>query len=142
MRSGLRPIHSVETMTWTSEMSGTASSGVFVMAQMPHAVNTTVPVNTTKRFDAHQSMVRLIITCILAGPTAARWRGAARYESLCSRRPQALAHHHRELLGAKPLTTARDRDCHVPPAGHHHLPRSSICTAAGPIQLRLAPHRR
>src|SRR5437016_11268531 len=68
MRSGLRPIHSVETMTWTSEMSGTASSGVFVMAQMPHAVNTTVPVNTTKRFDAHQSMVRLIITCILAGP--------------------------------------------------------------------------
>src|SRR5438093_506322 len=36
MRSGLRPIHSVETITCTSEMSGTASSGVLVMAQMPH----------------------------------------------------------------------------------------------------------
>src|SRR5438093_10946526 len=68
MRAGLLPIHWVQTMTWTAEMAGTASSGVFVMAQMPHAVSTTVPVNTTKRFAAHQSMVRLIITCILAGP--------------------------------------------------------------------------
>src|SRR6266446_2200968 len=62
MRSGLRPIHSVETITCTSEMSGTASSGVFVMAQMPHTVRTTVPVNTRNRFEAHQSIVRSIMS--------------------------------------------------------------------------------
>src|SRR5213593_458750 len=61
IRSGLRPIHSVETITCTSEMSGTASSGVRVIAQMPQAVRITVPVNTRNRFEAHQSMVRSII---------------------------------------------------------------------------------
>src|SRR5438132_2595214 len=61
IRSGLRPIHSVATITCTSEMSGTASSGVFVIAQMPHTVTITVPVKTRKRFDAHQSITRSII---------------------------------------------------------------------------------
>src|SRR6266704_6131285 len=71
MRSGLRPIHSVETITCTSEISGTASSGVFVMAQMPHTVTIAVPVNTRNRLDAHQSMVRSIMTIapsLEAGP--------------------------------------------------------------------------
>src|SRR5207244_1368752 len=61
IRSGLRPIHSVATITWTSEISGTASSGVFVIAQMPHTVTMTVPLKTRKRFDAHQSITRSII---------------------------------------------------------------------------------
>src|SRR5437870_11976677 len=61
MRSGLRPIHSVETITCTSEMSGTASSGVRVIAQMPHTVRITVPVNTRNRLDAHQSIIRSIM---------------------------------------------------------------------------------
>src|SRR6202035_4179684 len=77
MRSGLRPIHSVETITCTSEMSGTASSGVFVMAQMPHTVRTTVPVNTRNRFEAHQSIVRSIMSItpsIDAGPALRRKR--------------------------------------------------------------------
>src|SRR3972149_1487075 len=56
MRSGLRPIHSVETITWTSEMSGTASSGVRVIAQTPQSVSTIVPMETRKRLAAHQSM--------------------------------------------------------------------------------------
>src|SRR5919201_6363093 len=62
IRSGLRPIHSVETITWTSEMSGTASSGVLVIAQMPQTDRTTVPVNTRNRLAAHQSMIRSIMT--------------------------------------------------------------------------------
>src|ERR1700692_2450772 len=62
MRSGLRPIHSVDTITCTSEISGTASSGVRVIAQMPHTVRMTVPVNTRNRLAAHQSMIRSIMT--------------------------------------------------------------------------------
>src|SRR6266436_4777326 len=62
MRSGLRPIHSVDTITCTSEISGTASSGVRVIAQMPHTVRITVPVNTRNRLVAHQSMIRSIMT--------------------------------------------------------------------------------
>src|SRR2546427_762599 len=61
IRSGLRPIHSVETITCTSEMSGTASSGGLVMAQMPDTVRTTVPVKTRNRLDAHQSIIRSIM---------------------------------------------------------------------------------
>ena len=61
MRSGLRPIHSVETIAWTSEISGTASSGVCVIAQTPDNVRTTVPVNTRNRLRAQVSMMLLII---------------------------------------------------------------------------------
>src|SRR5205814_3249747 len=71
MRSGLRPIHSVETITWTSEISGTASSGVRVMAQIPDNVRTTVPVKTRNRFDAHQSIIFSIIIWLSQGPTPA-----------------------------------------------------------------------
>src|SRR5207249_1633538 len=67
IRSGLRPIHSVETITCTSEMSGTASSGVRVIAQTPHTVTITVPVNTRNRLDAHQSMIRSIMVEIHQG---------------------------------------------------------------------------
>src|ERR671935_775477 len=72
IKSGLRPIHSVATITWTSEMSGTASSGVFVIAQMPHTVRITVQVNTTNRLDAHQSMIRSIMTLLDRGTSSRR----------------------------------------------------------------------
>src|SRR6266571_1456545 len=85
MRSGLRPIHSVETITCTSEISGTASSGVLVMAQMPHTVTMTVPVNTRNRLDAHQSMIRSIMLL--------------------------LPRDHRELLGSEALPASCDRHC-------------------------------
>src|SRR5438552_13662995 len=83
MRSGLRPIHSVDTITCTSEISGTASSGVFVMAQMPHSVSTTMPVKTRNRLDVHQSIIRSIMT-------------------------SASARDHRQLLGSEALPASRD----------------------------------
>src|SRR6266550_1898797 len=67
MRSGLRPIHSVDTITCTSEISGTASSGVRVIAHTPHNVRTTVPTNTRNLLDVHQSIVRSIILFSVAG---------------------------------------------------------------------------
>src|SRR5712691_9653623 len=94
MRSGLRPIHSVETITCTSEMSGTASSGVLAMAQMPHTVRITVPVNTRNRLDAHQSMIRSIMLS---------------------------ARDHRQLPGSEAPPASRDGHGGIPPAGHHHL---------------------
>src|SRR5438874_7601964 len=102
MRSGLRPIHSVETMTWTSEMSGTASSGVFVIAQMPQTVRTTVPVNTRNRFDAHQSMIVSIMTIA----------PVVRVRLLCSQC---------DLFLADFLAALLDADGHVPLASHHHV---------------------
>src|SRR3954465_10103577 len=65
IRSGLRPIQSVDTITWTSEMSGTASSGVAVAAHTPHAVSTSVPVKTRNRLRAHHSISRPNICCVL-----------------------------------------------------------------------------
>src|ERR1041384_6406551 len=99
MMSGLRPIHSVDTITCTSEMSGTASSGVAVIAQMPQSVRAAVPVNTRNRLPAHQSMIRLI-TVLLCGD----------WELLRRHVPAAALHH----------------DGRVPRAGHHHLARPSV----------------
>src|SRR5882672_7526057 len=169
MRSGLRPIHSVDTITCTSEMSGTASTGVCVIAQMPQSVRTMIPVKTTNRLAAHQSMMRLIILYFLAGPhifyragapppalllgmftprngsrlslaDASRARRAPRLRPLAW--PQALAGHDRHLFGSQSLAVARDADGHVPPPGHHHVPRSSIDSATNRQQLHFAPHRR
>src|SRR5258705_12398644 len=104
MMSGLRPIHSVETMTCTSEMSGTASSGVAVIAQMPHSVSTIVPVNTRKRLPAHQSMIRAITWLSCPG----------------------LLRGHRRLLRRKLLPAPHRHHRHVPFARHHHLPFSPV----------------
>src|SRR5438874_2741334 len=109
MRSGLRPIHSVETITCTSEISGTASSGVFVIAQMPQTVRMTVPVNTRNRFDAHQSMVRSIMTEAL--------RSTPSRPSLCR---------HRQLLLPEALAVLHDIDGDVPRAGHHHVALTGV----------------
>src|SRR5215831_18645120 len=48
-------------ITCTSEMSGSASSGMLLMAQIPARTSATVPVKTRKRFSAHHSMIREII---------------------------------------------------------------------------------
>src|SRR5215470_7291400 len=108
MRSGLRPIHSVETITCTSEMSGTASSGVLFIAQMPQTVRTTVPVNTRNRLDAHQSMIRSIMRDS-ARPAMTRLLRRQR-DFLLTELLAALHHHH----GGVPLP------------GHHDVARSAV----------------
>src|ERR1700719_1317434 len=104
MRSGLRPIHSVDTITWTSEISGTASSGVRVIAQMPHTVRMTVPVNTRNRLPAHQSMIRSIM--IVAPSLAAS---------------QVLLRGQRQRLLADFLAVLFYAQGHIPLARHHHV---------------------
>src|SRR3981081_415649 len=105
MGSGLRPIHSVDTITCTSEISGTASSGVRVIAQMPQTVTITVAVNTRNRLAAHQSMIRSIMV---------------RPSSEAS--PFAhLACDDGQLLACETLPPSYNGHCGIPPAGHHHL---------------------
>src|SRR6266436_8139314 len=60
MRLGGCPAHGVCTMTCTSEMSGKASSGIRRRDQIPASTSSSVPVNTRKRFCAHQSIQREI----------------------------------------------------------------------------------
>src|SRR2546423_12070216 len=103
MRSGLRPIHSVDTITCTSEISGTASSGVRVIAQMPHTVRMTVPVNTRNRLAAHQSMIRSIMTIA---------------PSLDARR---LLGRQRECLVPDFFAALFDADGNVPLPSYHHV---------------------
>src|ERR1700680_4891088 len=109
MRSGLRPIHSVDTITWTSEISGTASSGVRVIAQVPHTVRMTVPVNTRYRLAAHPSMMRSIMT---VRSVARRLSGLLRRQDECLL-PDGFA----ALLHA---------DGDVPFARHHHVARPHV----------------
>src|SRR6266851_666747 len=47
-------------MTWTSEISGNASKGMRRNDQIPASTRRSVPVNTRKRFRAHQSIQRAI----------------------------------------------------------------------------------
>src|SRR6266446_4749591 len=121
MRSGLRPIHSVDTITCTSEISGTASSGVRVIAQMPHTVRITVPVNTRNRLAAHQSMIRLIMT-IAPSLDAPGFVASPRDD--------------RQLLGSEALPPSYDGHGGIPPARHHHLPAPAIDPAPRRRQLR------
>src|ERR1700704_6286188 len=122
MRSGLRPIHSVEMMTWTSEISGTASSGVFVIAQMPHTVTITVPVNTRNRLDAHQSMIRSIMRNAPRRSTPLRSLGG---ES--------------ELLLPDLFSLFLDADGDVPGARHHHVRHAHVHAGARGLQLHVIP---
>src|SRR5258706_5475425 len=62
--SGLRPIHSVETITWVSERSGMASSVVFGKARMPKPAATRIAARVRTRFRAHQAMRRSIIALL------------------------------------------------------------------------------
>src|SRR5258708_39296579 len=60
MMLGGSPSQLVWMITWTSEMSGSASSGMCPMAQMPAITNSNTPVKTRNRLRAHHSIVRLI----------------------------------------------------------------------------------
>src|SRR5712692_7809375 len=121
MRSGLRTIHSVETITWTSEISGTASSGVRVIAQMPHTVTMTVPVNTRNRLAAHQSMIRSIITISpLDAASSQLLRGQG------------------DLLLANVFPAFHHHDRRVPFPGHPYVAGSHVHAVARWFQLHLA----
>src|SRR5437667_11341706 len=123
MRSGLRPIHSVETITCTSEISGTASSGVRVIVQMPHTVSITVPVNTRNRLAAHQSMIRSIMT---VAPSLDAPLGSLRGD--------------RHLLLAEFLAALFHAHGDVPLAGHHHVARSHVRARTRRLELHFVSH--
>src|SRR5215472_4545008 len=60
MRLGGWPAQLVCTMTWTSEMSGNASRGMFRSDQIPVSTSRSVATKTRKRLSAHQSIHRAI----------------------------------------------------------------------------------
>src|SRR5215472_16294324 len=60
MRLGGWPTQLVCTMTWTSEISGRASKGMFRSDQIPASTSRSVATKTRKRFSAHQSIQRAI----------------------------------------------------------------------------------
>src|SRR5437879_460487 len=120
MMSGLRPIHSVETMTWTSEISGTASSGVCLIAQMPQTMRITVPVNTKNRFDAHQSMMRSIM---IRSPS-----------------PRPSFRGQRQFLLADLFAALLDAHGDGPLAGHRDLTGAGVGSPTGRRQFHLVAH--
>src|SRR5215831_8631050 len=60
MRPGGCPAQLVWTMTCTSEISGSASKGMFRNDQIPASTSRSVATKTRKRFSAHQSIQRAI----------------------------------------------------------------------------------
>src|SRR5215475_1102934 len=60
MRLGGCPAQLVWTMTCTSEISGSASKGIFRRDQIPASTSSSVATKTRKRFPAHQSIQRAI----------------------------------------------------------------------------------
>src|SRR5215469_793994 len=60
MRLGGWPAQLVCTMTCTSEISGSASRGIFRNDQIPASTSRSVATKTRKRFSAHQSIQRAI----------------------------------------------------------------------------------
>src|SRR5918996_3596098 len=126
MRSGLRPGHSVAMMTWTSEMSGTASSGVVTIAHTPTTARTAVPVKTRKRLSVHHSMSREIM-----GPEIRTWFDVSRSSG-----------EQGELATRQGSATSRYRDGHIPAAGHRDLAGAAVRSVACVRQPGFAPHRR
>src|SRR5215469_18657650 len=60
MRLGGCPAQLVCTITCTSEMSGSASNGMFRSDQIPASTSSSVATKIRKRFFAHQSIQRVI----------------------------------------------------------------------------------
>src|SRR5437016_398020 len=64
------PSQLVWIITCTSDMSGRASNGMLFMDQSPASTTARVPAKTRKRFSAHHSMIREIMShasrCIYA----------------------------------------------------------------------------
>src|SRR5882762_6287689 len=91
--SGLRPIHSVEMITWVSDRSGIASSGVSQRARTPNPAATMIAARVSTRFRAHHAMRRSIIASL---PFLRR-----RLE-LALRRYEEIARGHHDLSGLEP----------------------------------------
>src|SRR3954447_13191204 len=62
MSWGLRPIQSVNTITWFSDRSGMASTGVCRTAYSPHTATPTQARITSHRLRTLNSMIRAIMT--------------------------------------------------------------------------------
>src|SRR6059058_2475333 len=104
-------------------MSGTASSGVLVIAQIPQTVMITVLVNTRNRFDAHQSMIRSIIDVYSARRARPDLRGGDG-----------------DFLLSDLLAVLPDADRRVPFPGHHDVAGTRVLPASGWFQLLVIPH--
>src|SRR5579863_4766881 len=85
MRLGGWPIHSVWMITWTSEMSGSASSGIRLSDQMPPSTSASTPKKRIKRLALHQSIV-LSITLL----SSHRHRAAGGHVHLLARDRMAI----------------------------------------------------
>src|SRR5215472_18742314 len=75
MRLGGWPTQLVCTMTCTSEISGSASKGMFRNDQIPASTSRRVATKTRKRFSAHQSIQRVITLHPSRGVEAELFRG-------------------------------------------------------------------
>src|SRR6516165_2279161 len=75
MRLGGWPTQLVCTMTCTSEISGSASKGMFRSDQIPASTSRRVATKTRKRFSAHQSIQRAITLHPSRGVQAELFRG-------------------------------------------------------------------
>src|SRR5437870_6631282 len=87
-------------MTCTSEMSGNASKGIRRSDQIPASTRRSVPVNTRKRFRAHQSIQRAITL-------------------------HASRRVHAELFAGHGLPVLFRDDCHLPRSAAFELGRAS-----------------
>src|SRR3989442_5361757 len=116
--SGLRPIHSVETITCVSERSGMASSGVFRSARTPKPAATMTATRVSARFFAHQAMRRPIMEAPL--PFLRRGLESA------LRRDQKVPRDHYDLSSLEPA-----HDLVIIPSlcAQGDLPRSEVAIA-------------
>src|SRR5947208_2137525 len=88
---GGSPSQLVWMITCTSEMSGSASSGIWLMDQIPARVSRTTPVKIKKRFCAQHSIIRETTVKYLLGHS---WKQLARHpgeEERMRQPPPAIA---------------------------------------------------
>src|SRR5690349_15120491 len=102
-------------MTWTSEISGSASSGMRRSDQIPARTRSRVPVKTRNRFFAHQSIHRVITLHSSRGVDAHLFAGDGLPILLGDNRdlPRAAAVElGRSFIEAIPLVAQRHRSTH------------------------------
>src|SRR5262245_49850510 len=120
---GERPGQSENTITWLSDRSGIASSGVVSKAQYPHAPSSAKTPTTRKRFRSDSSMSRLI-TDLLHRVAHARDETSDLWTDYGPRRwGRAIGAGARR---AEPVSGAPERGCRkcATTPGAAHAPRS------------------
>src|SRR5512135_2087155 len=117
MMSGGWPGQLVWMMTWTSEISGKASSGMFRIEKIPASTSRRIPVKTRKRLRAHHSIHREITL----------------HSSFCV---------HRELLGGHGLAVLLRHDRRLPGAAILQVAAAFVQAAALVFELDHGAHRR